>query len=203
MRVSLISISALLILLMNIQMVCLASDKTKDAAAITPIASTAELPDYGIQPGDVLTISVWKEEGLQSDVVVRPDGGISFPLVGDLRASGKSIKQLSALITERLAKYIPDPVVNVAIKTLAGNQVYVIGKVNKPGAFPITSYVDVMQALSMAGGATPFAALNDIKILRRTGGKQSAISFRYGDVEAGKKLDQNIMLQSGDIVVVP
>lgn len=203
MRIGFSYISAALIALFAISIACPAATQTKDTAANISTVSGTSLPDYTVQPGDILTVSVWKEDGLQSDVVVRPDGGISFPLVGDIHASGNSIKQLSALITERLVKYIPDPVVNVAVKTLAGNKVYVIGKVNKPGEFPVVSYVDVMQALSMAGGTNPFAALNDIKILRRESGKQRAISFRYGDVESGKRLEQNIILQSGDIVVVP
>ncbi len=202
MRTSLPHISALLIAILAVPAACTAAEAVKgNLAAVSTTA--AALPAYGIQPGDVLTVSVWKEDGLQSEVLVRPDGGISFPLVGDVSAAGKTVQQLSALITERLTKYIPDPVVNVSIKALSGNNVYVIGKVNRPGVFPLTSYVDVMQALSMAGGANTFAALNDIKILRREGGRQSAIPFRYGDVESGKKLEQNIILKSGDTVVVP
>lgn len=204
MRTSLPYISVLLMVMLAVPDVCTAVDTTADTPGTTKTdASAAALPDYGIQPGDVLSVSVWKEEGLQSEVLVRPDGGISFPLVGDVSAAGKTVQQLSTLISERLTKFIPDPVVNVAIKSLSGNKVYVIGKVNRPGEFPVTSYVDVMQALSMAGGTNPFAALNDIKILRREGDRQSALSFRYGDVEAGKKLEQNIILRSGDIVVVP
>ncbi len=201
MRTSFPYISALLITMLATPAVCSAAETAKDSA--TAKTDTKAAADYGIQPGDVLTISVWKEEGMQNDVLVRPDGGISFPLVGDVSAAGKSVQQLSALISERLAKFIPDPVVTVAMKALNGNTVYVIGKVNRPGEFPATHYVDVMQALSMAGGANPFAALNDIKILRREGGKQSAIPFRYGEVESGKHLDQNIILKGGDIVVVP
>ncbi len=196
-------ISALLIALLAFPAASTAVEAATGSAATASVDTTAALPDYDIQPGDVLTVSVWKEDGLQAEVLVRPDGGISFPLVGDISAAGKTVQQLSALISERLKKYIPDPVVTVSTKALTGNTVYVIGKVNRPGELPITHYVDVMQALSMAGGATPFAALNDIKILRRIRGKQSAISFRYGDVESGKKLEQNIILKSGDIVVVP
>lgn len=180
-----------------------AADKPKDALPASSSVNIGALPDYGIQPGDVLTVSVWKEDGLQNDVLVRPDGRISFPLVGDVPAAGKSIAQLTTLLTERLTKYIPDPVVTVSIKSLTGNTVYVIGKVNKPGEFTVTHYVDVMQALSMAGGTNAFAAVNDIKVLRRENGSQRAIGFRYGDVEAGKRLDQNIILHGGDIVVVP
>ncbi len=164
---------------------------------------TADQESYRVQPGDVLLVSVWEEEDLEREVLVRPDGGLSFPLVGDLVAKGKSVDQLRAEIAKRIARYIPDPVVTVEARQILGNQVYVLGKVNQPGAFVMTRELDVMQALSMAGGATPFASPNDIKILRREKGQQTAIRFRYGDVERGRKLEQNIILRSGDVVVVP
>ena len=165
------------------------------------------LPDtktYQVQPGDVLEITVWKEEGLQQEVLVRPDGGLSFPLAGDFKAQDQSLLQVKQIITERLSEYIADPVVTVSAKQLLGNKIFVIGKVNKPGEYIVNRYVDVMQALTMAGGMTPFSAVNDIKILRRDNeGKQQAIEFRYGDVEDGDDLEQNIILKSGDVVVVP
>jgi polysaccharide biosynthesis/export protein len=166
-------------------------------------AAKPEGDRYLVQPGDVLTVSVWKEKDLQGDVLVRPDGGMSFPLTGDLDASGKSVEQLRLEITGRLKSYIPDPVVTVAIKQIGGNQIYVLGKVNKPGQFPFSTPVDVMQALSLAGGTTPFAALNDIVILRRQDGRLEALRFRYAQVEQGKDLAQNVLLRSGDTVVVP
>jgi polysaccharide export outer membrane protein len=158
---------------------------------------------YKLQPGDVLDVSVWEEEDLQKQVLVRPDGGMSFPLVGNIQAAGKSVAELQKLITERLKKYIPDAVVTVATLKLDGNTVYVIGKVAKPGEFQVNRYVDVVQALSMAGGMTPYASDNKISILRRENGKQRSIPFRYGDIEKGEDLEQNIILQSGDVVVVP
>ena len=158
---------------------------------------------YLVQPGDLLTVSVWKEKDLQADVLVRPDGGLSFPLAGDVNASGKSVEQLRLALTDRLKAYIPDPVVTVAVKVIGGNQIYVLGKVNRPGQFPFSSPVDVMQALSLAGGATPYAALNDIVILRREDGRQVSLRFHYGQVEHGKDLSQNVLLHSGDTVVVP
>jgi polysaccharide export outer membrane protein len=158
---------------------------------------------YKIQPGDVLEVSVWKEEDLVKQVLVRPDGGMSFPLAGDIQAAGKSVAELQELITERLTKYIPDPVVTVATLKLDGNQFYVIGKVAHPGEFVANSYIDVVQALSVAGGMTPYAADNKIKVLRRENGKEVSIPFRYGDIEKGENLEQNIILQSGDVVVVP
>jgi len=158
---------------------------------------------YRIQPGDVLAVSVWKEEDLIQEVIVRPDGQITFPLVGEAKAAGNSIEDLRLLISERLKKYIPDPVVTVSVRQLSGNTIYVLGKVNRPGVFPIVRDVDVMQALSLAGGTSTYAALNDIKILRRENGKLRALSFKYAEVEKGKRLEQNIVLQAGDVVVVP
>jgi polysaccharide biosynthesis/export protein len=112
--------------------------------------------------------------------------------------------QLQQLVTERLQKYIADPVVTVSVQAIAGNKVYVIGQVTKPGEFIVNPRVDVMQALSMAGGTTPFAKLGDIVILRRLAdGRQEAIPFHYTDVEHGRDLQQNITLEAGDVVVVP
>jgi len=158
---------------------------------------------YRVQPGDLLTVSVWKEESLQGEVLVRPDGGLSFPLVGDVAASGKSVQELTREFTDRLEHYIPKPVVTIQVKTIGGNRVYVVGKVTKAGEFSFSRPVDVMQALAMAGGTTEFAALNDIVILHRDNGLLKAIRFRYGDVERGKDLSQDVLLQSGDTVVVP
>ncbi len=158
---------------------------------------------YSLQPGDILEISVWKEPDLQREVLVRPDGGISFPLVGNIKAKNSSVQDVNKEITARLTKYIPDPVVTVSLKQMLGNRVYVVGKVLKPGEFVINRNVDVMQALSMAGGLNPFAAGDDIKILRRVNGVQKSIPFRYESIVEGKDLEQNIVLKAGDVVVVP
>lgn len=168
-----------------------------------PVLAGQEPAGYLIQPGDVLDISVWKEDDLTKPALVRPDGAISFPLVGDLIVAGKNPVTVAKEMTDRLKQYIPDPVLTVSINQINGNQVFVIGKVARPGQFPATRYVDVMQALSMAGGTTTYAELNKIKILRRENGKLKAIPFEYGEVEKGRSLDQNIILQAGDVVVVP
>jgi polysaccharide export outer membrane protein len=165
--------------------------------------SAAAIGTYQVQPGDLLTVTVWKETDLTGDVLVRPDFGLSFPLVGDLDARGKTVDQLREEITERLKKYIPTPVVTVATKVLAGNHIYVVGKVQRPGEYPVVRNVDVMQALSLAGGATPYAAVNDIIVLRRESAGQIVLHFQYNDVARGRDLDQNVVLQAGDTVVVP
>jgi polysaccharide export outer membrane protein len=171
--------------------------------AYSASAETTADDAYLIQPGDVLEISVWKEEDLLKQVLVTPDGGISFPLVGNVSAAGHSIAEIQSVISGKLSKYIPDPVVSVAVQQLTGNKIYVIGKVARPGEFVATRYMDVVQALSLAGGMTPYAASNKISILRRSGNKSTSIPFRYGDIEKGENLQQNIILNSGDVVVVP
>ncbi len=167
------------------------------------LADTARNPAYELQPGDVLQVSVWKETDLQSEIVIRPDGGISFPLAGDLAAAGKTTDELRADLEERVRKLVPDAVVTVEVKVPNGNRIYVIGKVNKPGDFALNRPVDVMQAIGLAGGVTPFANTNRIRVLHRDGARQVSIRFRYGDVAKGRHLEQNIVLQSGDTVIVP
>jgi len=166
--------------------------------------AVSQSKNYTVQPGDVLHVAVWKEEDLTMDVLVRPDGHFSFPLAGDINANGKNAQQITAELSKKIKKYIPDPVITVSVVQILGNKIFVIGKVNNPGEFIMSHDIDVMQAMSMAGGASTFAGLNKIKILRRDNkGKQIAIPFKYADVEAGRNLDQNILLQPGDVVVVP
>ncbi len=132
--------------------------------AALPVLAQATAPaepgvgNYPVNAGDVLEVLVWKEENLQKQVVVRPDGYFSFPLTGDVRAEGRTITAISEDITAQIARYIPDPVVSVAIFEPRGSKVYVIGQVNRPGEFPINRYVDVIQALAMAGGTTRCSA---------------------------------------------
>lgn len=168
-----------------------------------PTVTGNEIPSYLIGPGDILEISVWKEEGLQKEVLVRPDGGISFPLVGELQAGGKTSVQLQEALVKHIKRYIPDPVVTVSVLKINDNKIFVVGKVNRAGEFVATHYIDVMQALAMAGGLNPYAKSGDINILRRVNGKTQAIPFEYDAVAQGDKLEQNIILKSGDVVVVP
>lgn len=176
----------------------------------SPPGSAAEAPQavpadpYRIQAGDILAVSVWKEPDLQGEVLVRSDGGLSFPLTGDIVASGMTIEELRREITKRLEEYVPDAAVTVALKASGSSRIYVLGKVNRPGEFPFGKPIDVMQAISLAGGMTPYASPNSTHILRRkSGGHLDSIPFRYSDVEQGKGLEQNILLRGGDTVVVP
>jgi len=167
------------------------------------VSAVAQDVGYTVKPGDTLVVSVWKEPELQGPVLVTPDGSFSFPLVGQIDARGKTVTALQKIVMERLQKYIADPVVTVSVQDVKGNKVFVIGQVQKPGEFVVNPRVDVMQALSMAGGTTPFASLSNIIILRRSGAEQTALRFDYTDLVKGRNLQQNIELQSGDIVVVP
>ena len=164
----------------------------------------AHADGYTVKAGDILGVAVWKEPDLTSNtVLVRPDGRFSFPLVGQVDARGKGVQELQNLITERLRKFVADPVVTVSVQDVKGNKVYVIGQVTKPGEFVVNPSVNVMQALSMAGGTTAFASLSNIIILRRAPSGQVALPFHYNDVVHGKELQQNVELQAGDVVVVP
>jgi polysaccharide export outer membrane protein len=159
--------------------------------------------NYRLAPEDVLDISVWREEKLEKQVLVRPDGGISFPLVGEIQAAGRTAEDVRQEVTDKLKKFIANPVVSVSVVKIQGYKIYVLGKVNKPGDFIAGRYVDVLQALSMAGGVTPFAEEDNIKVLRKENCKDRVFPFRYSDVRKGKNLEQNITLMPGDVVVVP
>jgi polysaccharide biosynthesis/export protein len=183
-------------------MTLLATAATSMPAAAQEAAAPAR-QEYLVNAGDTLEISVWREEDLQREVLVRPDGGMSFPLAGEIRAEGRTVAQIRQDLQARLARYIPDLVLTVTVTDVSGNRIFVVGQVVRPGMFVMNPDLDVMQALSLAGGTTPFASLKDIKILRRQGDRRTAIAFDFTDVSRGRSLDQNIVLQSGDVVVVP
>jgi len=170
------------------------------AGGMTPAAVDES---YIVQPGDALQITVWKEQDLQGEFLVRPDGGLSFPLAGEVEAGGHTVEEIRKVLSSRLLKYIPDPVITVAVKAPNGSRIFVVGKVNRPGDFALIRPIDVMQALSLAGGTTAFADVNGIRVLRREGDRQLVFRFRYDDVRRGRELSQNILLHSGDTVVVP
>jgi polysaccharide export outer membrane protein len=159
--------------------------------------------EYRIGPEDVLEISVWKEPDLQRQVLVRPDGGISFPLAGDIQAAGRTARELEAVISQRIRQYVPEAVVTVSVATVAGYRIFIVGKVKSPGQYVVGRYIDVLQALTLAGGLTPYASQSKIKIIRREGDIERVIRFSYSDAEDGEALEQNILLKSGDVVLVP
>lgn len=164
----------------------------------------ADTLNYLLSPGDLIEISVWKEESMQKEqTLVAPDGNITFPLAGTIMAAGKPMFALEEAIALKLADYIADPVVTVKLLQNNGNTIFVIGKVNKPGQYPANRRIDVMQALSLAGGLTVFADDNSIHVLRRVGNATKVFPFDYKDVLDGEHLEQNILLEAGDTVTVP
>jgi polysaccharide biosynthesis/export protein len=169
------------------------------ASETAPVAD----PGYRLGAEDVMQISLWKDEHLTREVVVRPDGMFSFPLVGDIQADDRTVEEIRADLVKRLTKYIPNPNVSVAVMKVLSYRVYVLGRVNKPGEYLLGHYTDVLQALSLAGGLTPFAAENDIKVIRRIKGQLQTFPVRYSDLRKGQDLEQNILLQRGDVVMVP
>jgi polysaccharide biosynthesis/export protein len=158
---------------------------------------------YLVNPGDVLDISVWNEDALKREVRVLPDGSIGFPLTGTIMAAGKTIDTLKKEMTEKLKEYIAEPVVNIAVKAAEGNVIYVTGQVKNPGKFVMNDPMNVMQALSLAGGLTPFAEEDDIVILRKTNTGNETIRFEYSGLESGDNSSKNHVLKSGDVIVVP
>ena len=170
---------------------------------VPPVASSLE-STYEIGPQDILHISVWKDEILSREVIVRPDGFISFPLIGEVLAEGRTVGSLAKEMDERLTKFVSDPRISIGVKEVNSFKIFVIGKVNSPGGFQIGQYTDVMQALSLAGGLTPFAREGSIKVLRRKKKEgQTTFPFDYGEVLKGHSLEQNIVLHRGDVVMVP
>jgi polysaccharide biosynthesis/export protein len=159
--------------------------------------------DYIIGSGDVLMVSIWKDESLTQEVVVLPDGTISYPLIGIVKAEGKTINELKAEIEKRIKKYVPDPGLWISVRHMNSSYVCILGRVNKPGSFLLSSRVNVLQGLALAGGLNPFADNNNIKIFRTEENETKLIRFRYNDVIKGKNLEENITLQRGDIIIVP
>jgi polysaccharide export outer membrane protein len=178
------------------------SEKNQNAAPTRPVAATKD-PSYVIGPQDVLDIDVWKEKELTRTVEVRPDGRISLPLLNDIQASGLTPMQLAANITDGLKKFITDPQVTVIVTIINSQRVYILGEVTKPGAYPLLPGMNVLQALSAAGGFTMFANTKKIYVLRKQNGKQTKFPFNYKDVISGKHVDENIVLQAGDQIMVP
>ncbi|HET9395996.1 MAG TPA: polysaccharide biosynthesis/export family protein [Nitrospiraceae bacterium] len=190
-------------------LVCLAAAALLASAPAAAQDAATQDDGYRINGGDLLHISVYGEQNLDKDVPVQPDGGIAFPLVGNLNARGMTLKELQQTIAANLreSQYFPnltDNEVTVSMVKATGNSVSVVGQVKAPGTFAYDTQLDVMQALSLAGGLTPFASKSKIKILRRDpAGVQTAILFDYSEVEDGEQLEKNILLRGGDVVVVP
>jgi polysaccharide biosynthesis/export protein len=208
-RVRFLTALPLTLLLLGAQ----AQDKTpnKLAAAEHPTSAGAEAPhkpaiadpNYVIGAQDVLDISVWKEPDLSRSVPVRPDGKISLPLLNDVQAAGLTPSELTAQITAGLNKFMNNPQVTVIVSQINSQRIYILGEVARPGAFALLPGMTVLQALSDAGGLTPFANSKKIYVMREQNGKRDKLLFNYKEVLDGKRAEQNVDLKAGDTIVVP
>ena len=158
---------------------------------------------YKLNQGDVLQISVWGEESLQKEVRVLPDGSITFPLAGRVEVANATTPEIEKRITEKLKTYLPDPQVTVVISNIEGNRAYIIGKVLRPGAILITGPMTVLQAISLAGGLDRFADSDSIKVLRGSAGAQTVLPVNYDKLIKGQDLSSNVLLNTGDTILVP
>ncbi len=181
----------------------IAQDATKVATGPKqqPVAANDE--SYVIGPEDVLNVNVWKETEMSGSVPVRPDGKISLPLLNDVQAAGLTPMQLSNQLTEKLKQYITDPHVTVTVTSINSKRVYVLGEVGHPGAVTMLPDMTVLQALTTAGGPTPYAKTSKIYVLRTENGTQNKLLFNYKQVIKGQDTKGNLTLKSGDTVVVP
>lgn len=173
--------------------------------AITPAnnsQSTTDDPNYVIAPQDVLDVSVWKEPDLTRAVPVRPDGKISLPLLNDVQAAGLTPEQLAKEITNGLRKFVNEPQVTIVVSQINSQRIYILGEVNRPGAYPLLPQMTILQGLSSAGGFTIFANVKNVYVLRTENGKQQKYPFNYKDALNGRHLEQNIPLKAGDTIVV-
>ncbi|MGH9348921.1 MAG: polysaccharide biosynthesis/export family protein [Vicinamibacterales bacterium] len=173
------------------------------ATSSASTAAAAVPADYIIGAEDVLGVLFWREQEMSGDVAVRPDGMITLPLVGDIKAAGLRPETLRAAIETAASKYLTDPNVTIVVRQLNSQKVFITGQVATPGAFPLTGPRTVMQLIALAGGLNEYADSSKITIMREEGGKTRSFKFNYKDVSKGKKLEQNIQLKPGDTVVVP
>ena len=182
-----------------------AAEVPKSSAENAPSSTgrSSEPTDYLIAAGDILRISVWKEPELTTDVFVRLDGRITVPLVGDVQAAGRTTEQLATEIRTKLRRFVEVPQVTITVSQAVSARVFILGEVTNSGAYPLTGRTTILQALALAGGFREFAKRDRIVVIRDRPGESKAIPFNFGEVESGKVLEQNIVLEAGDTILVP
>ena len=168
-----------------------------------PSIAEPQSSSYLIGPEDVLHIYVWKEQDLTQDVIVLPDGKLTFPLVGEIQAEGRTAMELKDAITQRLQEYVTAPEVTVVVREINSRHIYTLGKLHGPGPYPLVAGMTVIQALSAAGGLAEWADEKNILVIRREGGKEVQHRFNYKQYISGENLKQNILLKPNDTIVVP
>jgi polysaccharide biosynthesis/export protein len=174
------------------------------ASQPAPATAAADVPvDYAIGPADVLGVVFWREAEMSGDVTVRPDGRISLPVIGELRAAGLKPIELQEQVRLAAGKFITDPNVVVVVRAINSRKIFVTGLVTTPGGQSLVGPLTVMQAIAQAGGVTEYADSKNITILRAENGQSTVLKFNYKAVSKGKNVEQNIVLKPGDTVVVP
>ncbi|HSL03140.1 MAG TPA: polysaccharide biosynthesis/export family protein [Nitrospiraceae bacterium] len=194
-------IAALLLAVQAMVGGCIQQDVQYRGMAVPPT-------EFLIGPEDILVVTVWRNQELSKEVIVRPDGKISLPLLGDIMAAGLTAQALSKQVADGLAEFMSSPTVSVQVKEINSYHVFAVGEVGKPGKIVLKSFTSVLQAISYAGGFTVFASRNNVHVLRnvRNGQgetKQVMIPIPYQDILRGKNLEANIILKAGDVIVVP
>jgi len=196
---------------MIVAVLCMASvpagaQQAPSGLADTPPAGTSIAsslpPKCVIGVGDVLGITFWREQALSGDVVVRPDGKISLPLLNDVQAAGFTPEQLSQALAVAAVKFVDEPDVAVIVKEIRSRKVFLVGQVATPGMVPLTGDMNVLQLIAVGGGLLEYADRKDIVVIRTANRQEMRFKFNYDDVLNGKNRKQNILLQPGDTVVV-
>jgi len=202
-------ICLLLLLTFSVPQVCFGEEKATDtdknipAEADKDISAEADSDTYKIGSGDVLEIITWKEPDFTRDVVVRLDGMVTFPLLDDIKAAGRTSVELKKEIEKRLKDYIADPLVTVIVKAAMSQKFYILGEISKTGEYQLIKDLTVLQAFALAGGFNEWASKNKIILLRRVGGEIKMISVKYKDIVKGKELSQDILIKANDTIIVP
>jgi polysaccharide export outer membrane protein len=168
-----------------------------DKPGITPPA------DYVIGAQDVLNVIIWREKDLSIEVMVRPDGMVSLPLLNDVQAAGLTPEQFRQQLTVAAAKFVADPSVSVIVRAINSRKVYIMGEVRSPGPYPLPGPTTVLQLIAQAGGLSEYADSEDIGVVRMENGRAVRLKFNYKDVSRGRKIEQNVLLKPGDTVIVP
>ena len=158
---------------------------------------------YKIGTGDILEIITWKEEDFSREVFVRIDGRITFPLLDDIQAAGRTTMQVKKEIETKLKEFIEDPIVTVILKSPLSQKFYILGEIAKTGEYQLAKELTILQAFALAGGFTEWASKTEIILLRRENGKERIIRVNYKNIIKGKDLDQNIPIQVNDTIIVP
>jgi polysaccharide export outer membrane protein len=173
--------------------------KHKDS---NPSADTSDA-GYLIGPGDVLSVDIWKEPDLSKQVSVRLDGHISLPLVNDVEVAGLTCTELRSQLMDKYKEYVDVPEISVTVVQSLSKKIYVLGKINGPGEYPLLKQMTIVQAISLAGGLAQWADSSDVKLIRKINGVEKTFRVDYDAIVSGEDSSQNVLLQPDDTIFVP